>query len=276
MRRALFIALALAGAARAGEPPPKRELVVMAAASLRDAFTALARTFESANPGVHVTLAFAGSQELRAQIEHGAAADVFASADTTTLPALQAQGLCKAPAAFARNVPVVVVPEGNPAGLASFQDLPRAKRVVVGIPESPIGSYTVKIIDRAEKAHPGFRAAVEARIASRELNVRQVLAKVSLGEAEAGIVYRTDALTARGRVKVVEIPPALNELAEYQVAALSRAKEPALAQSFLALLTGPEGQRALAEQGFVTSPAAPAGSAKSVTPDAGRAPPRTP
>jgi molybdate transport system substrate-binding protein len=267
LRHALA-ALALAalvpapGEALSGEPPPERELVVLAAASLRDAFTPLARSFEASHPGVQVSLDFAGSQQLRAQIEHGAAADVFASADAPPMKALADAGLCRAPLVFARNVPVLVVPRGNPAGVATFEELAKAKRVVVGVPESPIGAYTVRILERAEKARPGFRAAVEARIASRELNVRQVLAKVALGEAEAGVVYRTDALSARDRVSVVEIPPAFNEVAGYQVARLARSKEAALAQEFIALLTGPEGRRALEAQGFMAGPPAAGEAAK--------------
>lgn len=246
----MLSAVLLASGARAGDPPPQRELVVLAAASLRDAFTAIAKSFEAAHPGVHVTLAFTGSQELRAQVEHGAAADVFASADAAPLRALEAAGLSKPSTVFARNVLVVVVPQGNPSGISTFGDLPKARKLVIGVPESPIGGYTVKVLERADKVRPGFFALVEPHVASRELNVRQVLAKVSLGEADAGIVYRTDALTARGKVTMVEIPAALNEIAEYPIAALSRGKQPALAQEFIALVNGAEGQRLLADQGF--------------------------
>lgn len=245
MTHALLIALSLAA--------PQNEVVVLAAASLRDAFTDLAKTFEASHPGVHVTLSFAGSQELRAQVEHGATADVFASADAAPLQALQAAGLAKPSTVFARNSLVVVVPQGNPSSIATFDDLPKAKKLVVGVAESPIGGYTVKVFERAGRAHPGFLAAVEKRIASRELNVRQVLAKVSLGEADAGVVYRTDALGAKGKVAIIEIPAELNETAEYPVAALARARQPALAQEFIALLTGPEGRRALSAQGFLTA-----------------------
>jgi len=244
---AAILALALPGAGRAGEPPQQRELIVLAAASLRDAFTDLARTFEASHPGVHVTLSFAGSQELRAQVEHGAAADVFASAEAAPLLALQAAGLAKPSTVFARNALVVVVPLGNPSAIATFNDLPKARKLVVGVPESPIGGYTLKVFRRA-----GFSPSIiEKNIASRELNVRQVLAKVSLGEADAGVVYRTDALSAKGKVITVEVPAALNETAEYPVAALTHGKQPDLAQAFIALLTGADGQRALAAQGFL-------------------------
>ncbi|HYV44868.1 MAG TPA: molybdate ABC transporter substrate-binding protein [Myxococcaceae bacterium] len=243
MTQALLIALSLA----AGDPAPQKELVVLAAASLRDAFTDLAKTFEASHPGVHVTLSFAGSQELRAQVVHGMAADVFASADAAPLQALQTAGLARPPTVFARNSLVVVVPQGNPSAIATFNDLPKARKLVVGIPESPIGGYTLKVFQRA-----GFSPSViEKRIASRELNARQVLAKVSLGEADAGVVYRTDALTAKGKVAIVEIPAAVNEIAEYPVAALTHGKHPDLAQAFIALLTGADGQRALAAQGFL-------------------------
>jgi molybdate transport system substrate-binding protein len=250
---AALLCLSLAGAARAGDPPPQqRDLVVLAAASLRDAFTAIAGSFETSHPGVHVTLSFSGSQDLRAQVEHGGTADVFASADAAPLIALEAAGLSKPSTVFARNVLVIVVPQGNPSGVATFDDLPKAKKLVIGVSESPIGGYTLKILQRADKAHPGFLAQVEKHVASRELNVRQVLAKVSLGEADAGIVYRTDALSAKGKATTVEIPAALNEIAEYPIATLTHGKQPALAQEFIAMVTGAEGQRLLAGQGFQT------------------------
>ena len=234
--------------------PPAHDLVVFEAASLKDAFAALAARFEKDHPGVHVVTNAAGSQELRSQIEHGAAADVFASADERHMHALVAAGLAGEPAVFACNEPVVVV-RNDLAALKTFGDLPRADRIVVGAPEVPIGAYTNRILDRSvDKLGALFPARVQAKIVSRELNVRQVLAKVVLGEADAGIVYRSDAVTAKGKVRVVEIPVDINVTAAYPIAALQHAPTPSLAAAFVALVRSPAGTTVLREAGFVPCP----------------------
>jgi molybdate transport system substrate-binding protein len=227
------------------------QLTVFAASSLRDAFQDLGRSFEEQHPGTSVSFNFAGSQELRTQVEHGARADVLASADPRTLHALADAGLALQPQVFARNEPVIVVPAGNPAGIHSLADLPRARRLVIGAPEVPIGEYTVRILEAASRRYgPAFGAAVEARVASRELNVRQVLGKVALGEADAAIVYRTDALASRGAVEVISIPPELNVVAEYPIAVLRGAPSPGLARAFVELVLSSAGRAALARHGF--------------------------
>jgi molybdate transport system substrate-binding protein len=227
-------------------------LTVFAAASLREAFEEVARLFEAATPGAKVRLNLAGSQELRAQIEQGARADVFASADVKHAAALAGAGLVDDPTVFARNEPVVVVPRDNPAGVRTFGDLPNARRIVVGAPEVPIGAYTLQILGRAQgPLGADFEARVLGRVVSRELNVRQVLAKVTLGEADAGIVYRTDARTAKEKVAEIPIPPAINVAAEYPVAIVKSTKQPLLAAAFVALLLAPRGQARLATAGFL-------------------------
>lgn len=226
-------------------------LTVFAAASLRDVFGTLGATFERDHPGVQVRFSFAGSQELRTQLEHGAPADVFASADTRQMDAVRAEGLVGAPRLLATNAPVIIVPADNPAKVRALADLATVKRLVIGAPEVPIGAYTLQVLERARgQAGAEFPQRVQARVVSRELNVRQVLTKVTLGEADAGIVYRTDARSAGDRVRVVEIPPEVNVVAEYPVATLARAPHPELARAWLALVTGPEGQAALVKAGF--------------------------
>jgi molybdate transport system substrate-binding protein len=228
-----------------------RDLVVFAAASLKEAFEALAPPFEEAHPGTRVRFSFAGSQELRTQLEQGAGADVFAAADLAHMAALEKEGLVTAPRTFARNEPVIVVPRGNPAGIRSLLDLPKSRRVVVGAPEVPIGRYTARIFEAAGRKHgAALRARLEGSIASRELNVRQVLAKVALGEADAGIVYRTDALAAKDRVEVVVVPADLNVVAEYPIATLTASRQAALARGFVDLVLSGEGQRRLRAAGF--------------------------
>ena len=256
-RRTCLIALGLAVACLSApaSAEPARELQVFAAASLRESFTALAAGFERSHPGVKVRLNLAGSQELRTQIEQGASADVFASADVDHMARLRAQKLVEAPVTFARNEPVIVVGKGNPLGVRELRDLSKIDRLVVGAPAVPIGRYSQQILKRHE-ASGGKAAAdevrdIQARVVSRELNVRQVLAKVVLGEADAGIVYRTDAATAAGKIEVIAIDRAVNVVAEYPVARVGKGPQPALAQDWIALLRSPEGQRQLARAGFL-------------------------
>jgi molybdate transport system substrate-binding protein len=226
-------------------------VTVFAAASLRDVFGTLGSAFEREHPGAKVQFNFAGSQELRTQLEHGAPADVFASADIKHMDAARMAGLVEAPKRFATNDPVIVVPADNPGKVGSLKDLATVKRLVIGTPEVPIGTYTLQILDKAKAQFgPDFPARVQARVVSRELNVRQVLTKVMLGEADAGIVYRTDARSAAGKVRVVEIPGELNVLAEYPIATLARAPQANLARAWVALVTGPIGQAALENAGF--------------------------
>src|SRR5438045_4854543 len=144
----LVATLCSAFAASAPAGPPTHDLVVFEAASLKEAFAVLASRFEKDHPGVHVITNAAGSQELRSQIEHGAAPDVFASADERHMHALVAAGLAGSPTLFACNEPVVVVRK-DLASLKTFADLPLAERIVVGAPEVPIGAYTNRILDRA-------------------------------------------------------------------------------------------------------------------------------
>jgi molybdate transport system substrate-binding protein len=243
----LAVALLPVGAAAA-----QRELTVFAAASLKEAFTEVASAFEKDHAGVKVQLNLAGSQELRTQIEQGARADVFASADLEHMGALEKAGLAARSSVFARNEPVIVVPRANPARIRSLQDLTRTRRLVIGAPEVPIGAYTERIFEAAGRKHGGdLRKNLEAAVASRELNVRQVLAKVSLGEADAGIVYRTDALAAKDKVEVVPIPADLNVLAEYPVAVLAASPNTALARAWVELVLSLEGQRRLTAHGFL-------------------------
>jgi molybdate transport system substrate-binding protein len=151
-----------------------------------------------------------------------------------------------------------VGPRGNPTGIHALTDLTRTKRLVVGVPEVPIGRYTAEIFDAAAKKYGGdLRAKLEASIVSRELNVRQVLAKVALGEADAGIVYRTDAQAAKDKVEVVALPAELNVIAVYPIAVVKAAPQPALAVAWTALVLSPEGQRCLGAAGFLpaTAPA---------------------
>lgn len=228
-------------------------LVVFAAASLGDVFTTMGDAFERAHPGVEVTFNFASSRQLRLQLEHGAAADVFAAADRQDVDALLRASRASAPVVFARNEPVIVVATEAASALRALADLPAAARIVVGTPEIPIGRYTLQILDRASTSlGADFRSRVESKVVSRELNVRQVLAKVSLGEAEAGVVYRTDARVAGDRVYVVTIPPETNVIAEYPIAVVTDAAHPRLARAWVEFVRSDDGQRVLRNAGFIS------------------------
>ncbi len=168
-------------------------------------------------------LTFAGSQVLRLQIEHGAGADVFASADARHMTALVEGGHAAASRVFARNGLVIITPTAPERPFRTFADLPTAERLVVGADTVPVGRYTRRMLDRAAAdLGAAFAGAVRARIVSEETNVRLVRAKVELGEADAAIVYRTDA-AASDRVRAIPIPPAYDVPAAYHIAPLDGA-----------------------------------------------------
>ncbi|WP_437510590.1 molybdate ABC transporter substrate-binding protein [Sorangium sp. So ce1099] len=247
--------LVSAGGCQRSEPAPagrEDRLVVFAAASLRDVFTALGEDFKRSHAGVEVTFNFAGTQELRTQLEQGAAADVFASADQRHMAELVKAQRAANPAVFVRNEPVLVVAKESAGAIRGLADLPAAARIVIGTPEVPIGRYTLEILDRASRSMGAdFRARVEAKVVSRELNVRQVLAKVRLGEAQAGVVYRTDAQAAQDGVSIVAIPPDINVIAEYPIAVVAGAAHPGLARAWVDLVLSDAGQGALQRAGFL-------------------------
>lgn len=247
----VLVVTATLGQPRSAATAP-HELTVFAASSLRESFEALAHSFEAQRRGTRVRLNFAGSQELRLQIEQGARADVFASADAKQMAALEKTGLVMTPRVFAGNQLVLVIPADNPANLKTLADLPTAKRIVLGAPEVPVGSYTEQVLDRATTAWgDGFGQRVRARVVSRELNARQVLGKVMLGEADAGIVYRTDAASAQPRVGMIALPAAVNVTAVYFIAVAHESPRAALAQSWITFVLSPAGQQRLANAGFM-------------------------
>lgn len=243
-----FLAV-VSGACTRGAPALD-PLEVYAASSLTEAFRALEEEFEVRHPGVDVVSTFAGSQVHRLQIEQGARADLFASANPRHVEALTAAGLAEPPRIFARNRLVVIVPASNPAGLESFDDLPRAERLVLGAPEVPVGRYAREVIRRAgARRGEAFEDALMTSIASSESNVRLVRAKVELGEADAAFVYRTDAIGLDG-VRVLSVPDDLNVVAEYPMAVIREAASPELARAWMAFVLSDDGQAILARHGF--------------------------
>ena len=211
-------------------PAPTHELHVFAAASLREALTETADAFQRANPNVQFVPNLAGSQVLRLQVESGARADLFISANPDHLDALQHAGLLAAPpTVVATNQLVLAVPAPNPAGITGLQDLTQPNRRVVMAAESvPAGAYARKMLALHATAtgQPGFADTVLQRVISFETNVRQVAAKLELGEADAGFVYRTDVLASNGRLQVIETPPPVQVTASYPRRRPPRRPEP--------------------------------------------------
>lgn len=234
------LALALAGCGSSSEGAEKQELTVFAAASLTDTFTELAEEFEKDHPGLKVTTSFGGSSDLVAQIEDGAPADVFASADTKNMDKLG--DLATDPQDFASNTLEIATPPGNPAEIKAFQDLAKAgTKVVVCAAEVPCGSATAEM----EK-----KTGVDIEPVSEEQSVSDVLAKVTSGDADAGLVYVTDVTAAGDTVTGVEFPESDEVVNTYPVSALDGADDADLAQEFVDLVLSKAGQKVLSDAGF--------------------------
>ena len=207
MRRALLVLLVFALFAPAGAVA-RTQLTVYAAASLTDVFPKI-DSFQR--------YSFGGSNQLAAQIQQGAPADVFASANTALPNQLYAKGLCSKPVVFTRNALVVVVPKSNPAGIRGIYDLakPGVKLVVAG-PGVPVGSYTLQVLKNMN-----LSASVQKNVVSQETDVREVLSKVALGEADAGFVYATDAKTVSTRVNTLKVPAWAQPKVQYGICIVS-------------------------------------------------------
>ena len=240
---ALAAVFLLAFTAHAEDAKPK-PVLVFGAASLAEAFTELGKTFGRSHAPASVEQSFAGSPALVAQIESGAPAEVIATADTTNMSKLEAAGrLANAPAVFARNRLAIVVEHGNPKGVKGLADLARADLVVILAAEAvPAGRY----------ARDALKAAgVRVEPSSLEENVKAVLNKVALGEADAGIVYTTDVRAAGERVTGVAIPDAQNVVASYPIALVKQPEVRADARAFVAFVLSAEGRAILAKFGFL-------------------------
>lgn len=253
----LLLILTLIPVSSCARQPQETTLTVMAAASLSDAFTRIGAQFEEDHPGVRVAFNFAGSQQLAQQIAQGAAADVFASANLKQMNAAVQAGRIQPGAVqiFASNRLVMIYAVDNPAGVRALEDLAReGVKLVLAAGEVPAGQYTLEFLDKAGAAASfgaGYKAAVLANVVSYEDNIRIVLTKVALGEADAGIVYASDVTGAEaGQVGIAAIPDALNVLAVYPAAPLSDSEQPELAVQFVDLLLAPQGQALLVEYGF--------------------------
>jgi molybdate transport system substrate-binding protein len=257
----LFAAMLLVACGPAATTMPAataapRTLTVFAAASLTGSFGEIGKAFEAANPGVTVKFNFAGSQVLSTQIIQGAAVDVFASANHIEMDKLVTTDLVASGYQdFVTNVLEVILPANNPANIQTLTDLAKpGLKLVLEDKSVPAGAYSLTILGNMSKDPTfgsDFSTKVLANVVSYETDVKQVVAKVQLGEADAGIVYITDAISAP-TLKTIVIPTNYNVVAKYPVAALTNAPQPDLATAFVAYVLSPDGQAIMKKWGFTT------------------------
>jgi molybdate transport system substrate-binding protein len=233
----------VAGLLACSPKSPQSSIVAFAAASLKPAFTQISQQFKTDNPGSSVEFEFLGSSELATRLTQGATADVFASADTAQMDKVAKAGLLAGdPTNFASNTLVIVTAPGNPKKVGSFADLAKpGLSVVICQQPVPCGSATHRIEDST---------GVRLNPVSEELNVTDVLNKVTSGQADAALVYVTDARSAGDKVATVNFPEAARAVNVYPIAVLKKAAQPTLAQKFVVMVTSEAGQKILAQSGF--------------------------
>jgi molybdate transport system substrate-binding protein len=230
---ALALAATSANAARRASP-----ITVYAAASLTNVFPKI----DSTN-----RYSFGGSNTLAAQIQQGAPADVFASANTSLPNQLYATGLCSKPVVFTRNTLVVVVPKGNPAAIKSVYSLTKPGiKLDIAASGVPVGSYTLQVLKNMN-----LSTSVMKNVVSQETDVREVLSKVALGEADAGFVYSTDARTVSGQVTAIKLPAWAQPKVQYGICVVNASSDKADAQAFITKVLGKPGQAKLLAAGFL-------------------------
>lgn len=235
-------------------------LRVFAAASLTGAFGRMGQVFEQEHPGVTVSFNFAGSQTLATQIDQGAPADVFASADAAQMSVAQNAGkVAGTPRIFVHNRLVVIYPKSNPAHITTLHDLAKpGLKLDLAASAVPVGQYSLVFLDKAsaDPAYgPNFKRQVLANVVSYEEDVKVVLAKVQLGEADAGIVYTSDVASLGSAVGQIAIPHALNSIASYPIATVNGSAHAALARAFVAMVLSAWGQQTLKQYGFIPASA---------------------
>jgi len=219
------------------------DLTVFGAASLSEAFEDVQKALEPSAPDLDLTYSFAGSQDLVRQIQDGAPADVFASADEKNMQSLVDDGLVEKPEVFARNELAIAVEPGNPQDVKGLEDLSRSNlTVVLADPSVPVGSYSQQVLDKA---------GVTVKPASLELDVKATLAKVTSGEADAAIVYQTDVESSGGKADAVDIPDDQNAIATYPIAVVKASGHKAAAQALVDEIVSGSGQDALKARGFL-------------------------
>jgi molybdate transport system substrate-binding protein len=238
-------------------PAGGQNLTVFAAASLTDAFNEIGETFRQQNPGIAPDFNYAGSQQLRTQLEQGAAADVFASANAREMNNAIQSGLVVSGTqqTFVRNRLAVIIPKDNPGGITGLKDLAQSGlKIVLAAPSVPVGGYALAALDKMNADFGAtFSQTVLSNVVSYENNVKQVVAKIQLGEGDAGIVYTSDVTPdAAAKVTQIDIPDNYNILAAYPIAVLKAAPQSDLAAKFVDYVLSADGQAILKKWGFIS------------------------
>lgn len=236
--------------------PAPVALNVFAAASLTESFTEISRAYQQQHPNVTVKFNFNGSQILEQQIANGALADVFASADQINMQKASDAGLVKTPQVFVKNRLVVIIPTSNPGNINSLKDLSKkGLKIVIGTNAVPAGKYSRQALANLSKSPDygsSYATDVLANIVSEEQNVKAVVQKVQLGEADAGFVYVTDVTSAvAAKVKTIDIPDPYNVIAQYPIAVVKSSPHSSDAQSFVDFVLSPNGQAILKKYNFI-------------------------
>jgi len=255
----LMVLVGCTQSVQAPQPTQAKTLTVFAAASLTESFAEIGKQFEAENPGVKVTFNFAGSQQLRAQLAQGAKADVFASANTkemTTAIISDSLVVSGTQRTFVTNRLAIIVPKSNPGKITTLADLARpGLKLDFADPSVPAGQYALDVLtEMSQEATFGatFKDKVVANVVSREDNVKSVVAKVQLGEADAGVVYTTDITPIAAKdLTTLDIPDKFNVIATYPIAPLKDAPEPKLASQFVEWVLSPKGLQVLTKYGFI-------------------------
>jgi molybdate transport system substrate-binding protein len=231
--------------------PHVHQLQVYAASSMKEVLQEAKQNFEAQHPTTTIALNYAGSQILRLQIEQGAPADIFISANNEHMQALKDTGHVQHIQQLAHNELIIITPTHNPSQVQQLADLSNARRIVIGTKQSPIGMYTREMLHKAsQKWTNDFEKRVLNNVVSQETNVRLIRAKVALGEADAALVYRTDA-SGVPNLKAISIPKQLNIKAAYGMALTTRSSQKAVSQTFFNYFKSPKGLALLARHGFV-------------------------
>lgn len=235
-----------------------KSLTVFAASSLSDAFKEIANNFKKANAGVEITFNFGASSMLATQLTNGAPADIFASANSKQMDVVRdGKRIGGTPRTFAKNRLVLAIPADNPAKIQTLRDLAKpGVKIVVAAPNVPVRDYTNTMLDRLTKLPDygeAYKAAFQKNIVSEEDNVRQVSAKVALGEADAGFVYQSDITSdVAKKVQVLSIPDALNTIATYPIAVTDNSASPDLAKAFIDYVLSDAAQDVLVKWNFIS------------------------
>jgi molybdate transport system substrate-binding protein len=237
--------------------PASVTLNVFAAASLTESFNEIASTYHQMHPSATIKPSYNGSQLLEQQIANGAPADVFASADTANMTKASDAGLVNASQVFVKNRLVVIVPTSNPGNITTLKDLAKkGVKIDIGAATVPAGKYALQILANLSKSPDygaTFGSTVLANVVSREDNVKAVVQKVQLGEADAGFVYRTDVTAAvASKLTVIDIPDPFNVIAQYPIAVVKSSTHASDAQAFISFVLSPAGQAILTKYSFIS------------------------